>query len=208
MTLWRVFVKRVLKQVFVSYSCHMRWDSLFDDLEAQLAEQERAQLRAEISENIRIERSTAELSTTLSRSRGQELSIRLSGGTEVRAALGPIAPDYLCLENERTQWVIVRSVIESISLPVGNGATTDPRRGSKAIRFASVIRSLLRNRSRCLIHGRAGNVLAEGTLAQVAKDYLVINIHPRDEFARAGHISGNLLIPLDSIGWVVATTLS
>lgn len=201
-------MKRVLKQVFVSYSCHMRWDSLFDDLEAQMAEQDRAQMRDEISENIRIERSTAELIHTLSRFQGQELTIHLSGESEVRATLGPIAVDYLCLESESTQWVITNRVIQSISLPSKNGAGIDRRRQIKSIRFSSVIRSLLRDRSRCQVYGHDGRALAEGTLAQVAKDYLMIAVHPRDEFARAGDISGRLLIPLDSIGWVVATKLN
>lgn len=208
MTLCRDFVKRVLKQVFVSYSCHMRWDSLFDDLEAQLDEQNRAQLRDEISENVRIERSTAELTQTLARFQGLELTIRLSGATEIRATLGPVSTDYLCLETDRSQWVIRRQTVESIALPQTQGSGLSWRHQSKSIRFASVIRGLLRDRSRCQIHGRNGNALAEGTLAQVAKDYLIIDVHPRDEFARPGRISGNLLIPLESIGWVVATTLN
>ena len=76
------------------------------------------------------------------------------------------------------------------------------------MKFSTVLRGLLRDRARCHVFGRAGTSLAEGTLTQVAKDFLVILVHPRDEFARAQQASAQLLIPLDAIGWVESINLS
>lgn len=201
-------MNRVTQKCFVSYSGRMRWDSLFDDLEAQLAEQSRAQLRDEIAENIRVERATAELLPTLTRFHGHELSLRLAGGTELRATLGPCAADYICLETDRTQWIIRSAAVETFSLPQGRAPVAERRSPGGSMKFSTVLRGLLRDRARCHVFGRAGTSLAEGTLTQVAKDFLVILVHPRDEFARAQQASAQLLIPLDAIGWVESINLS
>ncbi|MFJ2144172.1 MULTISPECIES: hypothetical protein [unclassified Arthrobacter] len=208
MTLRDRFVNRVTQKCLFSYSGRMRWDSLFDDLEAQLAEQSRAQLREEIAENIRVERATAELLPTLMRFYGHELSLRLAGGSELRAKLGPCATDYICLETEQAQWVIRSGAIESFALPPRRAPAVERRAPGRSVKFSSVLRGLLRDRARCHVFGRAGSSMAEGTLTQVAKDFLIILVHPRDEFARAQQASTQLLIPLDAIGWVEAITLS
>jgi hypothetical protein len=186
----------------------MRWDSLFDDLEAQLNEQSQAQLREEIAENIRIERATAELLPTLVRFSGHEIALRLSGGTELRAKLGPCAADYICLETEHSQWVIRCSAIQALALPPGKVPIADQHGAGRSVKFSSVLRGLLRDRARCQIFSRDGISLAEGTLAQVAKDFLMILVHPRDEYARSQQVSTQLLIPLEAIGWVEAKHLS
>lgn len=186
----------------------MRWDSLFDDLEAQLAEQGRAQLRDEIAENTRIERATAELSGSLSRFHGCELSVKLAGHTEIRARLGPCAEDYFCLETDLSQWVIRYQAVESIALPAATKPAAASSTQGRAIRFSAVIRGMLRDRSRCQIYGIHGLLIAEGTLGQAAKDFLVISTHQRDEYVRSSEPSAQLMIPLGSIGWVVATALN
>lgn len=201
-------MNRVTQKSLVSYSWRMRWDSLFDDLEAQLAEQSRAQLRDEIAENVRAERATAELLPTLMRFHGRELCLRLAGGTELRAKLGPCAADYICLETEQAQWVVRSAAVESFSLPQGRVTAAGQRAPGSAVKFSTVLRGMLRDRARCHVFSRAGGSLAEGTLTQVARDFLVILVHPRDEFARAKQASSQLLIPLDAIGWVEAINLS
>lgn len=202
------FCEELLEQEFVSYSWHMRWDSLFDDLEAQLAEQNRAQLRDEIAENTRIERATAELGESLLRFRGQEISVNLVGRTEIRALLGPCATDYFCLESESNQWIVRYQSVESIALPIAPGSSSSESKQGKAIRFSAVIRALLRDRARCHIHGLQGQVLAEGTLTQVGKDFLVIAVHQRDEYVHSNGRKPQLLIPLGSVGWIVSRALN
>lgn len=202
------FCEEVLLQEFVSYSWLMRWDSLFDDLEAQLAEQSRAQLRDEIAENTRVERATAELSDSLARFRGTEISVKTVGRTEIRARLGPCATDYFCLETEIAQWVIRYQAVESIALPLSLGSASTGIRQAKTIRFSAVIRRMLRDRARCQIYGSHGQLIAEGTLGQVAKDFLVISTHQRDEYVRSSRPLNQLMIPLGSVGWIVSTTLN
>ncbi len=202
------FCEDLSKQLFVSYSWHMRWDSLFDDLEAQLAEQSRAQLRDEIAENTRIERATAQLSDVLSQYRGSELGVMVIGHTEIRARLGPCSTDYFCLETEASQWIIRYQVVESIALPSERRVAPLTSQSGKAIRFSAVLRGMLRDRSRCQIYGTHGSLIAEGTLSQVAKDFLLISMHQRDEYVRASNPAAQVMIPLESIGWVVSTTLN
>lgn len=186
----------------------MRWDSLFNDLEAQLEEQEHAQLREEIAENTRIERATAELLPTLFGCHGLEMTLRLAGGTEVRAQLGPCANDYICMENARSQWVIRRPAIQSIALPARSRPAPGHSTESRTAPFATVVRGLLRDRARCSIYGLHGAELATGTLMQVAKDFVRIAVHPSDEYARPERISAQLLIPVESIGWVETAVLA
>ncbi len=180
----------------------MRWDSLFEDLESQLQAQLEAQFRDEVAENIRIERASEDLLGRLRTLLGCTVNLHLSGSVEVGGVLGPLGKEYLCLEAETSNLLIMQKVIRRISWsprtrcspPTGSEPTT--------IKLPALLRGLLRDRSQLRIHDELGKLLVEGTPTQIGKDFLSIASHPRDEFPRESSITDHSIVPLDAIGWI------
>lgn len=191
--------KRVSDLTLLSYSGRMRWESFFDDLEAQAEAQYAAQLRDEVAEGIRVERATEKMLDRLLAMQAMTIKVQLVGGVELSARLGPTAEQYFCLEGESSLWLICLEALRAIEVP-----TARPSASGKIspVKFSAVLRGIMRDRQRVVVYDISGQSLAEGTLVQVGADFLVIGIHPRDEYARTRSITGHLLLPLDGIGWV------
>lgn len=177
----------------------MRWENFFEDLEAQAEAQHAAQLRDEVAEGIRVERAIERLRDRLLCMQNSTVNIKLVGGTELSAQLGPVATEYICLERDRTRWLVRWAALRSIEMP--SVRSNDPGRASP-VKFAAVLRGVLRDRQRTVLYDINGQAVAEGTLSQVGADFLIIAIHPRDEYARERSIISYQLLPLETIGWV------
>lgn len=181
----------------------MRWETLFADLESQLEAQRAEELREEIAESVRVERARQYLNDRLAGYRGQVLTIRVGGSQEITGALGPVGEDYLCVEDPTSRWLVRRAALQAVVLPhqraeVGRLART---------KFPSVVRALVRDRQPLAVYGLQGNALGEGTLEQAAADFLVLGIHPRDEFARTRTVQARLLIPYETVAWISIKSL-
>lgn len=177
----------------------MRWESFFEDLEAQAEAQHAAQLRDEVAEGIRVERATEHMHKRLLEMQSSIIDVKLTGGVELSARLGPVATEYFCLESDGTRWLVRWVALRSLGLPsikLNHSSRLSP------VKFAAVIRGVLRDRQRVVIYDVSGQMIAEGTLWQVGADFLIIAIHPRDEYARDRSITGYQLLPLEIIGWV------
>lgn len=180
----------------------MRWESLFADLESQLQAQLAEDLRAEIAESVRVEQARQTLAERLLTCQGRPLSLRLAGGEELTARLGPVGNDYLCLEESATRWLIRAAAVQTVALPPKPSAHSETVKLAAA-RFAAVLRALLRDRNPVQVHGIDGQLLGEGTLLQAAQDFIVLGTHARDEYARPRSITSELLIPHTALGWLM-----
>lgn len=177
----------------------MRWETLFADLESQLQAQQAAELREEIAESTRVERARQVLSERLAGYQGMAVTVRLAGRSELCGTLGPVGPDYMCLEDATQQWLIRRIAIQSIVVPAqGTGQGAEPAR----TRWGAVVRALLRDRNRVQVYGLDGQSLGEGTVRQAAEDFLELALHPRDEYARTRTVQGHVIIPYQGVGWM------
>lgn len=181
----------------------MRWESLFDDLESQLQGEIAAQLREEITQSIRAEQATETLAERLEKLAGQMLRLQLGSKLEVSGRLGPLGDGYLCIDSEAADWVINLQALRRLSIAAPRAGTRRCRVNRSKIKLPTLLRGIMRDRSRVQICARNGDELAEGTMGQVGKDFLVMLVHPRDEFARDSAVSEQAVIPLDAIGWVV-----
>ncbi|MCW4464400.1 hypothetical protein OK351_02595 [Glutamicibacter sp. MNS18] len=182
----------------------MRWETLFADLEAQLEARLAGELREEIAESTRVEQARQTLDERLTGYRGLPVSLRLCGSAEVSGVVGPVGSDYLCLEDSSNRWLIRRAAVQSLILPTRRG-------GHPAVlvrtKFAAVIRALLRDRTPVGVYGMDGRSLGEGTLQQAAEDFLVLGVHPRDEYARGRSIQAQVLIPYSAVAWIVTQAI-
>ena len=121
----------------------MRWDRLFDDLEAQLAARARLELDAEVAERTRTERSKITLGERVVGATGSALVVRLRGGTVVRGVLEDSGDGWLLLvEPTGRQSLVATAAVLGIS---GLGR---PRDDTRARRFgiASALRGISRDR--------------------------------------------------------------
>ncbi|WP_431709664.1 hypothetical protein [Glutamicibacter uratoxydans] len=177
----------------------MRWESLFADLEAQLESKLAEDLREEIAESIRIEKARQRLSDRLLGLVGKNLAFRLSGAQEVTGRVGPVGQDYLCLEEAAVNWLIRLESVRSIALA---DQTLSPNGTLSQVKFGAVVRAMLRDRQAVQVFALDGALLGEGILQQAAEDFLVLGIHPRDEFARPRNLQGRVLIPYRAVGWI------
>lgn len=177
----------------------MRWEALFADLESQLDAQLAEDLREEIAESLRVERARQTLSDRLLAWCGRQMSVRLAGGQEAYGILGPIGEGYLCLEGESSRWLIRHSALRS--LPLESERTADAASLASA-KFPAVVRALSRDRHPIAAFDVSGHGLGEGTIEQAGADFLILGIHPRDEFARPRSVQARLLVPYSSLGWI------
>lgn len=173
----------------------MRWDRLFDDLEAQLAAQARLELDAEVAERTRTERSKITLGARLAGALGCSLVVRLRGGTVARGQLADSGDGWLLLAEEggRQQLVATTAVL-------GVSGLGRPRDDTRTRRFAigSALRGISRDRRAVVVVDVDGGTV-HGTIDAVGADAFDIAEHPLDSPRRAEHLRGERVIPFAAV---------
>lgn len=76
----------------------MRWEALFEDMEAQLAAVRVAELRADVAELTRAERATVHLGDRVRSAVGQPVVLQLAAGEPVRGVVLDAAPEWVLLD--------------------------------------------------------------------------------------------------------------
>lgn len=176
----------------------MRWDRLFDDLEAQLAARARLELDAEVAERTRTERSKITLGERVVGATGSALVVRLRGGTVVRGVLEDSGDGWLLLvEPTGRQSLVATAAVLGIS---GLGR---PRDDTRARRFgiASALRGISRDRRAVVVVDVDGGSV-HGTIDAVGADAFDIAEHPLDSPRRAEHLLGERVIPFAAVAVV------
>lgn len=182
----------------------MRWESLFEDLEAQLrAEQLRGQA-AEIQEMVRVELTRQLLVDRLRTLTGRQLEIGLLGGTEIHGRLAHTGRGWLVIDTGGHEYLVLETGMASIGIAsdvqgTASDADPDPDPG---LGLGSALRALVRDRCRVSIHGIDGAILGEGTLDRASRDFVQLAVHERDQYRRAPAVRRVQLIPLHSIAAV------
>jgi hypothetical protein len=76
----------------------VRWESLFDDLSAQLLAEEQAELAAEVAERSAYEAGRVALAERLQGAIGEQVAIRVEGVGALRGRLAAAGPDWLLID--------------------------------------------------------------------------------------------------------------
>jgi len=122
----------------------MRWDGLFEDLEAQLDAASAAELAAEVADRTRSERSLVELADRLVAHAGQPLAVHLAGGTTYEGVLLAVAQQWFVL---RGPVLVSLAAVTTVS-GLGSAAATTGRDGvRRRSSLASALRAVARDRS-------------------------------------------------------------
>ncbi len=181
----------------------MRWQRLFEDLEAQLADLERAELDGEVRDRTRRELALLRTADRVRAARGAVLQVSvLPADPPVRGLLLDVGPDWLLLEEQPGRDALVSlAAVQSVS---GLGRRTaapeqDVVAGRLDLRWA--LRGLVRDRAAVRLQRRDGRQLS-GTLDRVGADHVDLAEHPPGEARRALAVTGVVLVPLEAVSVV------
>jgi hypothetical protein len=178
----------------------MRWDALFDDLEAQAAVLDQAQRAAEVEERTRGEVGALTLLDRARAAIGAPLRLRLAGQLAVAGTLARVGPDWILLdEGDAREVVIATTHVLSLrglgrySAVPGSAGVIESRLG---LRHA--LRGISRDRSVVRIHLVDGST-ADGTLDRIGADFVEAATHSAGELRRRGEVRDVELLPLGSV---------
>lgn len=183
----------------------MRWDDLFRDLEAQLAEAEAADLAAEVADRTRREAAQLHLVDRLLPVVGGSLRLQVCGVGDVSGELQHVGQEMLLLREPAGRQVLVptaailsvRGVSARSAVPGAQG------RIFERLRLSSAVRAVARDRAEVRIILRDGASLS-GTVDRVGTDFLELAEHPVGEGRRPDAVIGVRVVPLSALGAIVS----
>jgi hypothetical protein len=162
----------------------MRWTLLFDDLEAQLDGQERAELLLEVAEHVRAERGQVSLPDRLVVCAGAEVSLRVRGVGSVRGTVAEVGSGWLVLrtspegaDRRRDLLVPLTAVLMATGLPTRSDSRDTVAQRRLDLRHA--LRALSRDRAVVRLTDVEGGQVT-GTIDRVGLDHLDLADHPDD----------------------------
>lgn len=177
----------------------MRWDRLFDDLQAQLDADGQRELALEVSDRTRRERATVGLHERLVAHRGLGIELRLTGGHQVAGAVADAGSDWLLIQDRGDRGSLVPfGAIVSIKGLGGRAATGPGVATAKRFGLGYALRGLSRDRAVVSIADIGGSVTT-GTVDSVGADALDLSEHPADLARRSENVVARRVIPFTAI---------
>jgi hypothetical protein len=177
----------------------MRWDRLFDDLQAQLDADGQRELDLEVSDRTRRERAQVGLHERLVAHAGRGIELRLAAGVLVSGMVADAGSDWLLVHDrgDRGSLVPFGAIVGikglGVSAAVGPHVATAKRFG-----LGYALRGLSRDRSVVSLTDISGFVTT-GTIDAVGADALDLSEHPADMPRRAENIVARRVIPFTAI---------
>jgi hypothetical protein len=181
----------------------MRWDELFDDLEAQFDEAATAELATEVTDRSRRELAVLRLVDRLRPVLGQSITVRVLGAGVVEGQLTALGPDWLLLAEVGGRECLV-STTATVSIGGLAAQTAVPHsEGEVAARLtlAFALRGIVRDRSAVALSLIDGSTVA-GTIDRVGADFLELAEHPAGEPRRRDAVRAVRSYPLAAIALV------
>lgn len=147
----------------------MRWEALFDDLEAQWSARQAEQLEAEVADAFEVELARMQFADRLRASVGSHVQLRILGEEQVRIEVGRVGLDWLSgRSGGRSLLIPLSAVLSGDGLPHRAQPETSPFR--RRLGIAGPLRALARSRARVSVQGLAGP-LGRGLIVQVSADH-------------------------------------
>ncbi|MBK5307456.1 MAG: hypothetical protein JJD92_12275 [Frankiaceae bacterium] len=184
----------------------MRWQALFDDLEAQAEAMAAAELRGEVSDRTRRELGLLRLADRLREGEGHPLAVTVWGAGAVHGRLVDAGIDWLLIEETGVREVLVPlGSVLGIS-GIGARAAVPGSEGEvgRRLDLRWALRGLARDRAGVTVVLRDGSAVT-GTLDRVGADHVDIAEHPAGEPRRAGAVRQVRLIPLTALALLRST---
>jgi hypothetical protein len=177
----------------------MRWDRLFDDLEAQLASDDAHDREAEIADRTRRERALLDLHARLLANIGQVVGGQVAGQA-LTGRVTDVGPDWVLVQTSPGRPLLLRlGAVRSFS-GLRRGAQT-PSVVARRFTIGLALGAISRDRAPVEVRDIDGRPLV-GTVDVVGADHLEIAEHAADEPRRAANVTAVSLVPFASLAWV------
>ena len=150
------------------YRGPMRWEALFDDLERQFLQAVRASKDEEVADLAEAEQAQVSLADRLRARHGQEVTLRLRDGSDVRGTVLDAAVQWL-LVSDAGRRVLVPTSAVAAARSLGAAAPEAPV-VERRLRLTHVLRAVAREQSEVVVRTTAGDY--RGRLTRVAADHV------------------------------------
>lgn len=179
----------------------MRWDALFEDIEAQFAAEHLLGLESEVSERARVEIAGIGVADRLRGAIGQRIDVMLRSGTLVSGALSHVGSEWLILNEGRHQWLVpVAAVLTYQGL--GRQARASQSKVAQRLGLASALRMLARDRAELAVHLIVVSPEERamcGVIDRVGKDHFDLAVTMPGEVRRSGSVVSVATVPFQSL---------
>jgi hypothetical protein len=158
----------------------MRWDALFDDMEAQLAARQQLDFEAEIAERALVDAAGVELADRLRGSLGLGIRVHLTSGSAFEGVLSHAGSEALVLDEPHHQ-VLVPYAAAVHYVGLSRLAVPERSKVRQRLGLGSALRGLARSRARVTILVSRGPVETafHGVIDTVGRDFLDLAV-PRE----------------------------
>lgn len=178
----------------------MRWDSLFEDLEAQFSAERALVTESEISERARVELAGIDLGDRLRGAAGAQIGMVLRAGNSVRGTLSHVGGDWLVVTEGGRQWLVPYASVSYFD-GLGRLARKPTSRLQSPLGLATALRGLSRDRADVTVHmasGATADHRLHGVIDRVGRDHFDL-ADTRGEARRPGAVSAVMTIPFASL---------
>lgn len=179
----------------------MRWDELFDDLEARSLEEGRRELDSEVADRTRRERALLGLQDRLTACQGGgAVSLRVAGAGALSGQVAGVGVDWVLItEGARHPVLVAFAAIRAVT---GASARVEPVGAvAKAFGLGTALRAVSRDRAVVEIVDLEG-VGVTGTIDVVGHDVLDLAEHPSDLPRRPEHVLAIRAVPFAAVAVV------
>lgn len=179
----------------------MRWQGLFDDLEAQFDAAEAAELAGEVAERTRRESALLRLADRLRAAEGAALTVTVPGAGLLRGRLLDAGADWLLLEEPGPREVLVPlAAVLGVTGAGPRAAVPDDGPVARRLDLRWALRGLARSRTGLAL-GLVDGTLVTGTLDRVGADHVDLAEHGLGEARRAAAVRQVRLVPLSALAF-------
>ena len=192
----------------------MRWEQLFNDLDAQFDDLADEQMMAELADRERVALGAVTMGQRLAGAIDRPIRVRTAVGLAVTGTLRKVGPDWLLLQESIGREALVATA--ALTLVEGlSGSSAAPLGGVDLrldLRF--VLRGLSRDRApvAVVVRGGGGDPVglyteSTGTIDRIGADFLELAVHAPWEPRRAASVRSVVLVPLVAVVLVRALPL-
>ena len=177
----------------------MRWDSLFDDFEAQLASAAEREQEAHVGELVGAEQAGVGIVERLRGHGGAPVELLLRAGVRFRGRISQLADGWLVIEAAQHSALVPLAAVVTVS-GLGRGARSEASAVRRSLSLASGLRALARDRAvvSCLADGGAGEPhLVAGTVDTVGRDYFELAVRRDDPWSSPA--AATVLVPFGAL---------
>ncbi|SFT37237.1 hypothetical protein [Arthrobacter sp. ov118] len=181
----------------------MRWDALFNDMEAQLAARQRLDFEAEVAERALVDAAKVELADRLRGSLGLSIRVHVSSGAAFEGALSHAGSEALVLDESMHQVLIPYAAAAQFA-GLSRLAVPEPSRVRQRLGLGSALRGLAGSRAPVTIVVARGRAEAEqyGVIDTVGRDFLDLAVMREGEDRRAAGVRQVVTIPFAALAGI------